>query len=251
MKYELKEHSFGNTIGQGFNLYFDNLIFLFLVSIIAHIPMYIWTYLSLPVEPGSSGLYRYLIINFLISLIIGSFISGIIIHVISKKYLNEKISSRDYLSRTLPLVLPILGLAILETLGIAVGVVLLIVPGMILALGWGVATQVLVVERKGIIDSLSRSWNLTKGSKGTIFGLYILIGIILVVFSLIIKKIISLIIVHPVINTLLEQVVNSLVNPIMPCIIIVLYFNLRIKKEGFNIEHLANQFQSGPVKEQQ
>jgi uncharacterized membrane protein len=56
--------------------------------------------------------------------------------------------------------------------GVAIGVVFLIVPGIILALGWGQYLLLLVDGRAaGPVESLRASWALTRGRK---FGLFVL-----------------------------------------------------------------------------
>jgi energy-coupling factor transporter transmembrane protein EcfT len=44
------------------------------------------------------------------------------------------------------------------------------------------------------------------------------------------------------ISTILQFVSGSLVAPFYSCIMVLIYFNLRIEKEGFDVEHLVNQF---------
>ncbi len=80
---------------------------------------------------------------------------------------------------------PILGLGILAALGIAVGSVLLIVPGVILALAWCVALPVMVIEDRGIIDSFKRSAELTRGKRWAIFLLFLIVGVVTFVFELV------------------------------------------------------------------
>ncbi|GAA0485633.1 hypothetical protein GCM10009096_30470 [Parasphingorhabdus litoris] len=70
--------------------------------------------------------------------------------------------------------LPLIGLAILSLLGIILGLFLFIVPGVILFLMWMVAAPVMVVENRGIMDSLKRSAELASGSKGMMFLLMII-----------------------------------------------------------------------------
>ncbi len=70
--------------------------------------------------------------------------------------------------------LPLIGLALVSLLGIILGFMLLIVPGVILSLMWMIAAPVMVVEDRGIIDSLGRSVELTDGSKGMMFLLVII-----------------------------------------------------------------------------
>jgi hypothetical protein len=56
------------------------------------------------------------------------------------------------------------GLSILTGLGIAVGYILLIVPGLIFTARWAMAPAYLIVERQGAIDSMGSSWEEIKGS---------------------------------------------------------------------------------------
>jgi len=70
------------------------------------------------------------------------------------------------------------GLSILTVLGLVVGFILLIVPGLILLVRWSAAPGYLIAARLGVVESLSASWNATKGHSWPIFGagLVVLIG---------------------------------------------------------------------------
>jgi hypothetical protein len=68
--------------------------------------------------------------------------------------------------------------AIMTTLGISIGLVLLIIPGILLAFRWYVAVQAAAIERGGWLGAMRRSRKLTGGIYGHIFGFAILIGII-------------------------------------------------------------------------
>jgi len=54
-------------------------------------------------------------------------------------------------------------------LGVMLGFLLLIVPGIILALGLGLTIPLIVDREQGVIDSLKESWELTTGHKGALF----------------------------------------------------------------------------------
>ena len=43
----------------------------------------------------------------------------------------------------------------------------------------------------------------------------------------------------------LAHLVDILITPIGACIFILIYFNLKIEKEGFDLEHLVDQFGNG------
>lgn len=75
--------------------------------------------------------------------------------------------------------LPGLGLLILWILGVGLGWVLFLVPGLILITMWSAALPALVSEGQGVIASFGRSRALTKGYRWTIFGTLIVALIIM------------------------------------------------------------------------
>jgi hypothetical protein len=76
---------------------------------------------------------------------------------------GRRASLGSCVSAALKVLLPLIGLSIVSTLGMMLGLILLVVPGIILALGWSTAVPVKIVERAGVFESLSRSWALTSG----------------------------------------------------------------------------------------
>lgn len=77
--------------------------------------------------------------------------------------------------------LPVLGLTILWWLGVGLGWVLLIIPGLILITMWSVALPALIGEELGVIESFGRSRELTRGSRLSILGVLIVSLIIMYV----------------------------------------------------------------------
>jgi Membrane domain of glycerophosphoryl diester phosphodiesterase len=81
----------------------------------------------------------------------------------------------------LRLFLPALGFSILAGLAVACGLVLLIVPGVMLACAWCVGLPALVLEGTRVMGAFSRSAELTRGERWRIFGLFAaMLGIIIV-----------------------------------------------------------------------
>ncbi|MDP0959003.1 hypothetical protein Q6334_28190, partial [Klebsiella pneumoniae] len=67
--------------------------------------------------------------------------------------------------------LPLLGFAIIAALGAGLGYLALIVPGVIISVMWSVASPAVVVEKRGVLESLQRSRDLTRGYRWNVFGL--------------------------------------------------------------------------------
>jgi hypothetical protein len=72
-----------------------------------------------------------------------------------------------------------LGMGILSVIAIVFGLILLIVPGLILLVRWSAASGFVVGNRQGVTESLSASWQATRGRGWSIFaaGLLFFIGL--------------------------------------------------------------------------
>lgn len=76
-------------------------------------------------------------------------------------------------------VLPVVAVAsVVSWLGIAVGMIALVVPGVILTLRWFVVAQAAAMERKGWRDALRGSARLTDGHYWRLFALFVFIGVL-------------------------------------------------------------------------
>ncbi len=64
----------------------------------------------------------------------------------------------------------LIGAAILAGIGITIGFILLIVPGLILLTIWAVISPAIVVERTGVIGAFGRSHELVRGQAWQVFG---------------------------------------------------------------------------------
>ena len=80
---------------------------------------------------------------------------------------------------------------ILAGLGIALGLVLLIVPGLILLTWWCLIVPVIVLEGKSVGESFSRSRELVRGHAWTVFGVVVVTAVLSAIASGIIQAIFS------------------------------------------------------------
>lgn len=104
-----------------------------------------------------------------------------------------------------------------------------------------------VVERQGIFGAIARSWALSGGYWWRIFGLLILVGIIVGVIGGLVGALSAVIALgHPVISTGVSGAFSVLVQPIQYTAYVLLYYDQRIRKEGFDLEFAAQQAQASP-----
>lgn len=83
----------------------------------------------------------------------------------------------DALSDALGRIGSLLWLGFLRALAVAGGLILCIVPGLILWVGFTAAVPVLLIEDRRGASALQRSWDLLEGRKGLVFGIVVVIGL--------------------------------------------------------------------------
>jgi len=80
-----------------------------------------------------------------------------------------------------------IGLAIVTGLGTIIGLVLLVVPGLILAARWLLAAPILLAEETTVGDAMSHSWDATAGSWGKLIVAQLIVAVpLLVAFGVIV-----------------------------------------------------------------
>ncbi len=145
--------------------------------------------------------------------------------------------------------LPLLLMAIVSVIAIYAGLILLLVPGLILALMWSVATPAMVSEGLGVFASLGRSRALTKGHRWAIFGLLLVVALLTFV-PLLLVPLLSGAFSNPAAYQASPfgpaQIINAglsmLVSMLFAVIIAAIYVELRTIKEGATPESLAQIF---------
>lgn len=94
----------------------------------------------------------------------------------------------DLVKTAAPLLLPILGLSIVQGLAVGIGFVLIIVPGLFLLTIWAVTVPVLVLERRPVFETFSRSQQLVKGNGWQVFGVIVAVQVISQVFQRVVSS---------------------------------------------------------------
>jgi hypothetical protein len=84
----------------------------------------------------------------------------------------------EVFSRVSPSILPLLVAGLLAGLGIAAGLILLIVPGLFLMTIWAVIAPVIVLEKRPPFAAFGRSRELVRGHGWTVFGIVIITGLL-------------------------------------------------------------------------
>ncbi|PSJ50322.1 glycerophosphoryl diester phosphodiesterase membrane domain-containing protein [Kumtagia ephedrae] len=196
-----------------------------------------------PPEFGASFILAGLV-GFIIYMVLTSILQAALVRTTIEDLNGEKPTFADSLSRALAVLLPIIGLSLLMYLGITIGFMLLIIPGLYLLVRWSAAVPVLVHERLGVLASMKRSAELTKGSRWRIFGLFVIL--ILAIWVLQMALGLLALAIMPLLGTVLATAVGALLSAVASVIasiaVAVAYVELRYVKEGADVKQLAEIF---------
>jgi hypothetical protein len=143
----------------------------------------------------------------------------------------EAISVEDALKVGRERMWPLLGLTFLAGLGVAAGLLLLIVPGVLLALAWSVVGPVLIEERTPVMETFRRSAELTRHSRLNIFG----VGLVFLAAEIIGAVVFALIgapFPEAVASSLIIPVYAAIIGVVTGVVVAVIYDELRRLKGG-------------------
>ena len=124
-----------------------------------------------------------------------------------------------------PVFWPLVAVSILFGIGVGIGFVFLIVPGLILLTIWSAAAPVTVLERPGVFAAFGRSRELVRGNGWNVFGVIVIVFLTVAVISIAAGLIASGL--GSVGRSLVQWAVNALLAPIPARGASVLYVALR------------------------
>lgn len=184
-------------------------------------------------------------------LLIQPFLVAAIARAAADVYLGNPISIGRTFRTALGLLPWILLVTILTSIATLLGLLLLVLPGIFIAVRLTVAPAALVVEGLRGTAPLGRSWQLTRGSFWRLLGLLIVSGLITAVVGAILGVPGELAVqalgpdAWPI-SGLVNAAATVLVTPFSMLVIVLYYFDQRIRKEGFDIEVMAQEIAKTP-----
>lgn len=237
----------GRVFGNSFSVLTRNApLFLGLAALMSGLPTLLMTYVGLNALPGQfaagmiSNNYPGIAGGWLITFICGALLQAALVRATIEDLNGQTPVFADCFQTALTVLFPTIGISILVTIGSAFGLVLLIVPGVVLWLGWSVAIPVLVQERLGVFGSMARSRALTKGSRWSLFGLFIVLIIALWVIQMVFG--VMALASGTLFSPFMAAIGSTISAAIMSTGTAAAYVELRTAKEGASFESLAEIF---------
>ncbi len=118
----------------------------------------------------------------------------------------------------------LVGNGILKGIAVGIGLILLIIPGIFLGTIWAVTAPAIVVERVGVLDAFSRSWELVQGNFWPVLGAYVLGFLIVIGVSIVASAIgIAIGLAGLIILIIIAGIITA---PVLALISAILFFDL-------------------------
>jgi hypothetical protein len=237
----------GDVLSRAWNIFTGNILFFLGITSLIYLAIFIavGAFIALFFFAGASGDMGWLIgigifLAVILFLSLNTIGEAVLLFGAFQRLRGQPLRVGDALQRAFARFFPLVGLGILWSLAIMIGMMLLFVPGVILLCMWAVVVPACIVEGLGPTASLSRSANLTKGYRWKIFGLLVLLTVINAVGSKIVEVILGLV------GDWLSSV-GSLIwfvawTAYWNCVLIMAYHDLRVAKEGIDSEQIASIF---------
>lgn len=157
-----------------------------------------------------------------------------LVYAISNAYLEKPISLGESFKKAFQRILPLIGTWFLVGLAIMGGTILFVVPGILAAFWFSLATQVVVIEGVSGFAAMKRSRQLMAGNIATIFALGLLI--LLINFGI---SIVANLIPQLYVRAVVSAIVVGALTIFASAAGVVFYFSARCKHEQFDLALLA------------
>ena len=244
--------SIGRVIGDSIGIYARNFAsFSFLALLMGLIGLLVSMYNLSQTTLEASGEMNFSgaggdLLTSLAALLVSFLTQAAIIYGTFQDLRGSKASFTECITRGLASVVPVIVGSILLMIGVAIGMLLLIIPGIIFWLMWWVYIPAIVVEGKGIFESFGRSQQLTSGRRWSIFGLVIIVLVLTVVVGAVVN-LVALAAVSgssdPMFFFIIAQyLINAIVTAFGAVLVAVGYYYLRVEKEGVDVNDIASVF---------
>jgi Membrane domain of glycerophosphoryl diester phosphodiesterase len=153
------------------------------------------------------------------------------------------------------------GLFVVWVIAFVIGLALIVLPGLAVLCGgvyfavrWSMSVPAMMAEDIGPIKGMSRSWNLVKGQWWRSFGVILIVLIMRFIIGIALGFMYGLIVgavttgdVRLAVVAVGTTILSALISPIVTIALVLLYFDLRVRKEGLDLDQLAQQTSPGPA----
>jgi hypothetical protein len=250
---ELRPLSTGEILDGALVLLRRYFVLLFGIAVVCEgVPTAIDVYIDL--SGGSASHPDLALLDRLLSAVGTLLVIGATVRAVSQAYLGGAPRLDDSLHYARERLGAVFGASFMSGLVVLLATLALVIPGIVVGCGYSVAGQVAALEAPpSSSDALRRSWELTKGFKGKALVLWVVsLALLLVVVASV--SVLGGLVTGAVgdqrgleaVVTVLLALVGLFLYPLISCVFTLFYYDLRVRKEGFDLEVLSRQLGIAP-----
>jgi uncharacterized membrane protein len=248
---DYRPRSASEILDASFNLLRDHYRSFVTLSAIAYFPLAAFSllfarYAGISQDPQTAKFDLNVVILLLVQAVLFQLMTGVVAIMASRAYVGDDLDPSSTWKIALPRLPAIVFTGLIVLISCFIGFIFLIFPAIYLYTRYGLGPMVAAIEGTGTTISLSRSTSLSKGHKLHIFGVTLLILILWFMLSIGLG-LLSTIISSFVIKTSLGYLSTVLVWPLLPTVQTVLYYDLRIRAEGYDVDLMSRRLDSAPA----
>jgi len=260
MPLDLRPLSLGEILDRTFSLYRRYFVLFIGIAALPQIVVFAFAVLQVTLQQnsprqfgivGSPGGVLLTLCLIVVSIFAYLFEQGGAVLAVSELYLGRPITIAGALNRVRGHLGFLFGVVVLNGLAVGAGALFLIVPGVYVACRLITCVPAALIEEKGPMESLKRSWELTKGFAGRSFVILLLYVLISILASMLIVGPLGIgmqtaaksggsVWMWMVLTQAATRAVSALVQPILLIATAILYYDLRVRKEAFDIQFMMN-----------
>ena len=115
--------------------------------------------------------------------------------------------------------------SILAAIGIGIGLILIIVPGLILLTFWSLLVPEIVIGGAGAIEAFGRSWRTVRGYAWNVFGTLVVVWIVMILVEIVLSAVL-LALPYGWRSFISDLVSGALVAPFLAAVVTLVYYRL-------------------------
>ena len=241
----------GRLLDRAFRLYVDNFPLMLGIIAAAYVPLYA---IKLLMQTGGGGvtgppgqhllsLVSYLLFFVLLATLALPVATGAATYAISERYLGREVTVGLALKQACSRLWTLSMAQLSVMIRVFLGFLLLFIPGVLWSLSYALVVPVVLIEGQKALPSLRRSWELVKNYRSKVFIVLVVVNVLQWLASFGVGSLSELVldlesVSGNLMHTALSDVISIFLTPLAIIADILLYYDFRIRKEGFDLEML-------------
>ena len=234
----LRARSVSELVDAAFSLYRRDASKYIMVTAIASLPGLVANVL---VQPRAGAAFQAFsgtwFLAVVVSMISYSLMAGVVIRMGSDVYLGGEADVASAVTRVLPKTLTLVATAIVKALVLSLFALMLFFPVIYAFARWFAPEAAVVLEDKDSLAAMGRVSTLSEGMKGHILKTFFLGYFIYLLLAMAIG--VATAFMGQVGGLVMQSLFTVVAYPIIGLLTMLLYYDTRIRKEGFDVEHLS------------